>query len=155
MNHSLLMISLLVSSVGLTMPKIAYAQEDACQAVVDEAIYSIERLPNISIPSTGVFEISDIYRNPPPNRTMGLYIGMEGSAVDNVFNSPVLMEDIATSIFDACNLAGMVEFGIYRAGFSYQIGWSNNGSIIFDCVRDDWHSSGETQINWGQQICGI
>jgi hypothetical protein len=154
-QFSLTISLLLFSSASLAMPKVVYAQANACQAVIDEAVYSIERLPNISVPSNAPFEISDIYRNPPQGRVMGYYIGMEGSAVDNVFNSPVMMENIATRIFDACNRVGMVEFGIHQAGYAYQIGWSSNGPIIFDCVRDDWHSSGESQINWGQQICGM
>lgn len=144
---------LVLSSAIASTPKVAYAQENVCRSVIDEAVYSIERLSNISVPLQQASEISDIYRNPPPRRPMQYTIGMEGSAVDNVFNSPVMMQSIATKIFESCNRVGLVRFGINGSGYYIDIGWSSNGPIIFDCVQYDWGSSDETQFNWGQQIC--
>jgi hypothetical protein len=130
-------------------------ESNACENAVAETIFRVNILENIEIADIKIWGLEE-YRNPPAGKTILFVIVMQGTGVDNMFNSPVLMRSIATSILGACNEVGIVDFSIYQTGHSDRIGWSSNGPIVFSCLNvDEWIRRGSGLINWGQQVCGI
>jgi len=130
-------------------------ESDACENAVSETIFRVNILENIEVADIKIWGLEE-YRNPPAGKTILFVIVMQGTGVDNMFNSPVLMRSIATSILGACDEVGIVDFSIYQTGHSDRIGWSSNGPIVFSCLHvEEWIRQGHGLINWGQQVCGI
>lgn len=67
-------------------------------------------------------------------------------------NSPVMLQDIAQSLFEACNDLGMFSVGVYGTGWIISLGRTNDGSIIFFECREPGEGLGNP-LTWGEMYC--
>ncbi|MDA0265534.1 MAG: hypothetical protein O2890_01895 [Cyanobacteria bacterium] len=152
MNAFATIPGLLVMGAGLLNPGMVYGQSstvDSCESALIAGEGRLNDVPNVSVTIFSTRDISGQYQNPPAGRSVEIIFGMggidsSGSAADgpvnNVLNSPVMMAEIATHIFEACTATGIVTFGLDGTGLKYSLGWTSDGPLKFECSleADEW-----------------
>lgn len=150
-----------VSAASLWVPTAAAAQSSAvvsCESALFAARGRLNDVPNVSVTFYNTRDFTDQYRNPPAGRPIEVMFGMSGTdgrgrsadePVYNVLSSPVMMADIANTIFGGCPATGMVTFGLDGTGLNYSVGWTPNGPLGFDCAPADKFEA----YDWGEMYC--
>lgn len=146
----LITLSMAVSIIPLAQVPVQAQSTSTCADAMTVVKQRIEEIGQVQVPYQDYREFPVEYRNAPIGRTYEYAFGLQGDRAMDVLNSPVMAADMASSIFDNCNRAGAVSFGIYATGISYTLGWSADGQwIVFQCAQDNYSQ----RLPWGQKYC--
>lgn len=125
--------------------------QQQCNASVQSAMTRFENIRNVRVANFETIDLSERYRNYPPNSPVGVIFSLEGRAVNDVLNSPRLMTDISNQIITGCPPIGWVQIGLYQSSAYAIFGLINGNVTAFRTCIDGWYS--EELLSWGEVYC--
>lgn len=131
-NITLIILKLLLIS-ALPLKAQSFNKTNDCHIAVDSIKNKLENAYQLRVVNIEMGNIIS-YSDYPTGRPNQYSFAMEGTAVESVLNSPVLLNYLAYQIMNYCNSVSLVSFGLVSTDYILNFGLMPNGKVAkFQC----------------------
>lgn len=133
------------------VPKQSTSAQQQCEDVLAGVVGSIQEGRDAQVADIAASNLSEIYRGYPAGVEVGVTLALDGSAADDVMNSPQFMTNISAQLINGCQGVGLVKFNRYYTDWNESFGLIDDSISQFSqCVEP---GEGGRYLEWGQRYC--
>ncbi|MBE9067177.1 hypothetical protein IQ260_10970 [Leptolyngbya cf. ectocarpi LEGE 11479] len=133
------------------VPKQSTPAQRKCEDALASVVGSIQEGRDAQVADISASNLSEVYRGYPSGVELEVTLALDGSAADNVMNSPQLMTNASAQLINGCQGVGLVKFNRYYTDWNESFGLIDGTVSQFSqCVEP----VGDRQyLEWGQRYC--